>query len=269
VALEAIEMQLLALRNNDGNFAPECIVLEHPEWHRGVIGILASRVVDRTQRPALVMTTEDGQAHGSGRSIAGYHLLDALTEAHGSSDIANPLFTRFGGHAFAVGFSLPVERLDLLRERIHSHSSARLTKQMLLPRILCDLELAAEELCLDLLRWIERCAPFGLGNPEPVFVTRAVTLSDPPRIIKDRHVCLPLTTCADGKPISAIGWSRTGQRSWAERIATKNLTAGSIIDIVYRLRENLHPTFGRLELELMDLAESDPRTVSRSPPASD
>ena len=70
-ALDAIELQLLTLRDAAGEYAPECIVLDHPEWHRGVLGILASRVVDRTRRPALVMTSADGEAHGSGRSIAG------------------------------------------------------------------------------------------------------------------------------------------------------------------------------------------------------
>ena len=254
-ALEAIELQLLSLRDAAGDYAPECIVLDHPEWHRGVIGILASRVVDRTQRPALVMSTEDGQAHGSGRSIPGYHLLDAISAAHLTDP--DPLFTRFGGHAHAVGFSLPSDRMTLLRERIKSHSSARLTSQMLIPQLFCDVELAAADFCRDLYQWLLRCAPFGMGNPEPVFVTRNLTLSAAPRLIKERHLCLPLTACADGKPLSALGWSRNGQKTWPERVAANNLSAGSSIDIVYRLRENQHPTFGGLELELIDLEVSE------------
>src|SRR6185312_6013984 len=95
-ALEKIEAQLASLRDADGAFAAECIVLDDPDWHRGVLGILASRIVDRTGRPALVLTHEEGHAHGSGRSIAGFHLLDALTAVHGDG-----LFTRFGGHAHA------------------------------------------------------------------------------------------------------------------------------------------------------------------------
>jgi single-stranded-DNA-specific exonuclease len=254
-ALEAIELQLLSLRDSHGGYAPECIVLDHPEWHRGVIGILASRVVDRTRRPALVMTSEDGQAHGSGRSVAGYHLLDALTASHAVAP--DPLFTRFGGHAHAVGFSLPADRLGLLRERMKTHSSSRLTAEMLCPQIVCDLELAASDLCLELLRWIERCAPFGMGNPEPVFVTRGLTLASPPRVIKEKHVCLPLTARADGKPLSAMGWSRAGQTPWPERVAQDNLTRGSVIDILYRLRLNQHPTYGGLELEVIDLATGE------------
>ena len=249
-ALDAIDLQLLTLRNPAGDYAPQCIVLDHPEWHRGVLGILASRVVDRTRRPAIVVTTEGSEAHGSGRSIDGYHLLDALTAAHATDS----LFSRFGGHAHAVGFSLPAERLTLLRQRIGEHSATNLTVDLLTPTLPCDLELAPAEITLDLFRWIARCAPFGMGNPEPVFLTRGLTLAGPPRIVKDRHLCLPIASPTGEKPRSAMGWSRAGQISWADRATANNLAAGSIVDIVYRLRENQHPTYGGLELELVDIS---------------
>jgi len=251
-ALEAIERQLLTLRNGAG-YANECIVLDDPAWHRGVVGILASRVVDRTRRPALVMTTQDGHAHGSGRSIDGYHLLDALTASEAAE--AEPLFTRFGGHAHAVGFSLPVDRLGLLRERMRSHSAANLSAEMLTQRLCCDVEVEFSELSFDLLRWIERCAPFGRGNPEPVFVTRDLTLAAAPRTIKEKHICLQLAS-ADLPPLSAMGWSRPGQIAWMERAAESSLQLGSVIDLVYRLRENRHPIYGGLELDMIDFAVS-------------
>jgi single-stranded-DNA-specific exonuclease len=250
-ALEAIELQLMTLRDSSGEYPFECIVLDHPEWHRGVIGILASRVVDRTRRPALVLTSENGHAHGSGRSVEGFHLLDALTAVNAGD--ADPLFTRFGGHAHAVGFSLPTDRLAELRRRMQMHSGSLLTGEMLEQQIYCDLELEAADLTLDLLHWINRCAPFGMGNPEPVFVTRGLRVSAAPRVIKERHICLPLGTSADGKPLSAMGWSRNGQTSWADRSFQVNVTCNSDVDIVYRLRENRHPTFGGLELEMIDL----------------
>ena len=255
-ALDAIELQLLSLRNAVGDYPAECIVLDHPEWHRGVIGILASRVVERTFRPALVLTSEDGQSHGSGRSIDGFHLLDALT----AIDIAGPapLFTRFGGHAHAVGFSLPTDRLTQLRERMSLHSSSQLTDTPLVPRLRCDLEIQEFDITLDLLSWIDRCAPFGMGNPEPILVTRGLRLSGSPRIIKERHLCLPLVTSASGKPVSAMGWSRNGHTSWAQRSIDNALVAGSTVDLAYRLRENQHPIYGGLELELIDLEVRNP-----------
>jgi single-stranded-DNA-specific exonuclease len=107
-ALDAIDRTSLTLLDADGAYPADCLILDHPDWHRGVLGILASRVVDRTGRPALVLTHADGNAHGSGRSIPGFHLLDAITAADtGAPTPTAPLFHRFGGHAHAVGFSLP------------------------------------------------------------------------------------------------------------------------------------------------------------------
>ena len=100
--LAAIEKRLAG---DEALATDRLLVLDGDGWHRGVIGILASRVVERTNRPALVLAHEDNVAHGSGRSIPGFHLLDAITAAHEQSN--GTLFTRFGGHAHAVGFALP------------------------------------------------------------------------------------------------------------------------------------------------------------------
>ncbi len=249
-ALQAIELQLLTLGSH-----PVCLVLDHPSWHRGVLGILASRVVERTGRPALVLTSDATDAHGSGRSIAGFHLLDALTAVHAP----DALFTRFGGHAHAVGFSLPVARLAALRERMHLHSIALLTHDLITPELAIDLEIAPENLTPELFAWLDRCAPFGAGHPEPLVLIRNLTLSAPPRIIKQTHVCLPLVQTVGSqtvgiRPLNAMGWSRSHQTSWAER--TRNLAQGSTIDVVARLRQNAHPQFGGFELDLADLRPS-------------
>ncbi len=252
-ALEAIELQLLSLRDPAGAFAGECIVLDHPEWHRGVLGILASRVVDRTGRPALVIRSEAGEAHGSGRSIPGFHLLDALTAAHASESAAENLFTRFGGHAHAVGFSLPSHRLPALRARLRTHALATLRPELLSPCLECDLELDPADLTLDLLRWLERCEPFGMGNPEPLLLARGLVLAGPPRVIQDLHLCLPLSPAPNGQPRNAMGWSRFGRTSWAEYAQALGLTSGSRVDAVFTLRENKHPQYGGLELILQEL----------------
>ena len=256
-ALEAIELQLLSLRDPTGAFAGECIVLDHSEWHRGVLGILASRVVDRTGRPALVIRCEAGEAHGSGRSIPGFHLLDALTAAHAPESTSESLFTRFGGHAHAVGFSLPSHRLPALRARLRAHSHATLHPELLSPCIECDLEVDPQGLTLDLLRWIERCEPFGMGNPEPLLVARGLVVTGPPRIIQERHLCLPLGSTPDGQPRNAMGWSRSGRASWAERANALHLMPGSRVDAVFTLRENKHPQFGGIDLILQELAVPD------------
>src|SRR5260370_13218121 len=137
-ALEAIETQLATPNGISADLLAECIILDDPDWHRGVLGILASRIVDRTGRPALVLTHEDGHAHGSGRSIEGFHLLDALTAVHGEIDGLDTLFPRFGGHAHAVGVSRPFDRMNLLRHRMQFSGSTRLTKTLLAPTLQCN-----------------------------------------------------------------------------------------------------------------------------------
>ncbi|HEY6377402.1 MAG TPA: DHHA1 domain-containing protein, partial [Edaphobacter sp.] len=256
-ALEAIEAQLETMRGADGTFLPECIVLDDTDWHRGVLGILASRVVDRTGRPALVLTHEDGQAHGSGRSITGFHLLDALTRVHGvdgnaaAVGVDGVLFTRFGGHAHAVGFSLPSERVDKLRERMRSYGASLLTGSVLLPPLECDAELRLSDLTQEFFDWLTRCGPFGVGNREPVLLTRGVSLGAEVRIIKERHICLEIeTNCVAGR-LSALGWSRGAE--WVDRSTALELKRGSRIDIAYRLKAKTNPQFSGLELELVDL----------------
>ena len=256
-ALEAIEVQLESLRGPEGEFLAECIVLDDAGWHRGVLGILASRVVDRTGRPALVLTHEEGQAHGSGRSIQGFHLLDALTAVHTISSAINDvemdesMFTRFGGHAHAVGFSLPSDRVSLLRERMRRYGTPLLTGSLLIPHLECDAEVELSELTQDFFNWLTQCGPFGIGNREPVFVTRDLTLTAPVRLIKERHICLQLQNDGKAMRFSALGWSRSVD--WPARCEELTLQQGSRIDVAYRLKEKSNPQFPGLELEIVDM----------------
>jgi single-stranded-DNA-specific exonuclease len=257
-ALHAIEAQLETMRASNGDspndLPPECIVLDDPAWHRGVLGILASRVVDCTGRPALILThsQDDGQAHGSGRSIPGFHLLDALTAVHVlSQDDPTPVFTRFGGHAHAVGFSLPSEKLSLLRERLAKHAPALLTAPLLAPALVCDTELTPSDLTSPFTEALARCGPFGVGNPEPIFASFDLTLVAPIRLIQDKHVSLTLRQADSATTLIAVGWTR--RIDWPCLCASLNLQPGSRIDIAYRIRENTNPRFAGIDLELVEL----------------
>jgi single-stranded-DNA-specific exonuclease len=268
-ALHSIDEVLLTLLTPDSTYPADCLILDHPDWHRGVLGILASRVVDRTGRPALVITHADGVAHGSGRSIPGFHLLDAITAAHTTE--TTPLFHRFGGHAHAVGFSLPSDRLPLLRARMNSYAAPLFTGSLLLPPLPYDAELSLSDITPALFTWITRLAPFGIGNPEPLFLTRNLTLAAPIRFIQNKHICLQLTQSnADHKstasPIPALGWSRgpvpgATQSPWPARCTALALTTGSVVDVLYRIRQNTgpyaSPHLAGLELELRELRLAD------------
>ena len=259
-ALQAIDRELMSLRGAADEYPRECLILDNPEWHRGVLGILASRVVERTGRPALIVTLADGNAHGSGRSVPGFHLLDAITAAD-AADPAAPLFNRFGGHAHAVGFSLASERLPLLRARMKDYASTHLTPALLVPRLDYDAELSLAEITPELMAWVARVAPFGIDNPEPVFLTRCVTLAAPIRIIQEKHIALQLMQRgplqqSDPAAIPALGWSRDAI-GWPARCNRLALAKGSVVDVLYRLRHNTGPyassQFGGLELELAGL----------------
>ncbi len=238
----ATELQLLAQvteRLDEPAFktAP-AIVMDGEDWHRGVIGILASRIMDLTGKPALVIAHEAGEAYGSGRSVAGFHLLEALEQCAG-------LFTRFGGHAHAVGFSLPSERVPALRASIEAYAAGRLGSESLGRTIDCDAELPLDRITPVLFRQLRLLEPTGIGNREPVFVSGSVMLAAEPRYVKERHVRLQL---AEGSAsYAALAWR------WGDRVRAMALAPGDRLAVAYKLRENEHPEYGGLELEVVDL----------------
>jgi single-stranded-DNA-specific exonuclease len=162
-----------------------CVVIDGEGWHRGVIGITATRVVERYGRPTLVVSHDQGEAHGSGRSIRAFHLLDALESCH-------DLFHRYGGHAHAVGFSLPSHRVADLRAHLDAYARTRLTPDDFEPTLEADACIALEQVTPSLFRALEYLEPFGQGNPEPVFVATGVRMMAPPRVMKDKHIKLKL-----------------------------------------------------------------------------
>jgi single-stranded-DNA-specific exonuclease len=166
-----------------------CVVIDGDGWHRGVIGITATRVVERYGRPTLVLSHDAGEAHGSGRSIRAFHLLEAL-------ESCRDLFTRYGGHSHAVGFSLPSARVPELRAHLDQYARLRLTPADFEPILDLDAEIDLDQITPELFQALARLEPFGQGNPEPVFATRGARLMAPPKILKDKHVKLRLAAAA-------------------------------------------------------------------------
>jgi single-stranded-DNA-specific exonuclease len=245
-ALTAIEARLAS----DAELAADrLLVVDGDGWHRGVIGILASRVVERTAKPALVVCVEEGPegriAHGSGRSIDGFHLLNALESCAG-------LFTRFGGHAFAVGFALPAGKLPEFKRYLRLYAEDHLGSREPEHLLRIHAELPLDRITSVLVGWLRKLEPFGHGNPEPVFVARGARLLAPPRLMKERHLRLELAQdSVQPQPLPgtsgtlrAVGWNL------AARAAELGLTQGSLIDLAYRIRENEHPEYGGVEAEI-------------------
>ena len=247
--VEAAALALIEARlEDDAELADaRLLVVDGDGWHRGVIGILASRVVERTARPAIVVSVEDGVAHGSGRSVDGFPLLHALEP---SAD----LFTRFGGHAFAVGFAMPSANLPALKQRLRAYADEHLANREAEHLLRIDAELPLSHVTPVLAGWLRKLEPLGHGNREPVFLARGARLLSAPRIMKDCHIRLDLareapaqTAPRGGGAMRAVGWNL------AERASELGLAQGSTIDIAYRMRENPNPDFGGLEVEIMGM----------------
>lgn len=239
-ALQTIELRLMEDRSLE---TARLLVIDGEGWHRGVIGILASRVLDRTQKPTLVLTHEDGEAYGSGRSVDGFHLLEAIATC-------SDLFTRFGGHAHAVGFSLPSARVPELRSRLEAYAATHLSEENLCGEVRCEAELPLDQLTPELQSWLCRFAPYGMENPEPVLLTRRLRVSAVPRVMKERHIRLRLTQGPTGPSFSAVGWNL------AERTQQLEIEENSLIDVAYQLRESDSRFGGGMELELIDIQRS-------------
>src|ERR1700676_3922049 len=168
-----------------------CIVIDGEGWHRGVIGITATRIVERYKRPTVVISRDGAEAFGSGRSIRAFHLLDAI-------ESCAPLFSRYGGHSHACGFAMPSANVAELRAKLDTFARARLTLPDFDPILDLDAELALADVTPELFRALQLLEPYGMGNPEPIFAARAIQLTAPPRILKDKHVKLKLRAGAIG-----------------------------------------------------------------------
>ena len=250
-----------------------CVVLDGEGWHRGVIGITASRVVERHGRPTLVISREGDEAHGSGRSIPAFHLLHAI-------ESCPELFSRYGGHAHAVGFALPSANVEKLRQHLDAYARARLSPADFEPQLEFDRELPLSEVTPELHQALLLLEPFGMDNREPVFAAREVRLMAPPQAVKDKHVKLRLAAAVKHdrvvtglRPVAGQSPATTrasSSSSWRDNISYKamgwrlkescdrlKLLVGDRLDIAYSLGMNDHPEFGGLELTLRDVKRSE------------
>jgi single-stranded-DNA-specific exonuclease len=197
------------------------LVLGCETWHRGVIGIVASKLKDLFYRPVLLFTYDDGRAFGSGRSISEFSLIECLDECR-------DVFLDYGGHTLAVGCVLPRERVPLFKERANAVAEARLTGDDLRRKIRIDAELNFSEVDDIFIQDYRRLSPFGVANPKPVFLTRRVEILGFPRLIQDKH--LKFLARHGGRMFEVIGWDRA---NWLPEIKR-----GDQVSLVYSLQSS-------------------------------
>jgi single-stranded-DNA-specific exonuclease len=181
--------------------------------------------------------------------VKGFPLLDALTAVHAES--GSSLLTRFGGHAHAVGFSLPSERVAELRDGMLRYAASQAGSLIASDEPECDAELRLAEITPDFLGALEQLGPFGMGNSEPIFLSRGLRLTTALKVIKERHLRLNAEDPTDGARFGGMAWSR--QTDWAALSRAESWAQGDSLDLAYRLRRNWHPDFGGWELEVVAL----------------
>lgn len=217
------------------------VVLAAEGWHPGVIGIVASRVVERIHRPAVLVALDGRAGRGSARSIPGFHLYEALSACREH-------LRRFGGHRQAAGMDLDRGELEAFRARFNAEARSRLSADDLRPVVRPDLELPLEAVGLDLIHWLEYLGPHGIANPRPLFLARGVTL-ERPRTLKERH--LKVTLRSGSATLDAIGFGL------AELHPPDDL-GGVRYDVLVKLDRNEWRGVARPQAHIVDLVPSGP-----------
>ncbi len=210
------------------------------DWHKGVVGIVASRCIEKYYKPTIVLTQSGDKAVGSARSVLGFDLYEALCEC-------SEVLTQFGGHTFAAGMTLPLENVDKLREKFEEVVQKRLPYEMRIPTLDIDVEVPLHALTEKFYQVMMRMSPFGPGNMQPVFLARNVKLFRQPLILKEKHIKLWLKQ-GESLVYEAIGFN------FADKCETLN--EGDLIDICFTLGLNEFRGLKTLQLFVKDLKSS-------------
>ena len=214
------------------------IVLAREGWHPGVIGIVASRIVEETARPAVLIALKDGEGKGSGRSVSAFDL-------HGGLAACRDLLVRFGGHRAAAGITIAEGNVAMFARRFNEVATERLTPDDLVPELRIDLEVPIDEANADLETLLRHFEPFGVGNAAPMLVSRGVRLAAAPRTVGGEHLKLSLATATGA--LEAIGWGM------ASRCA--ELDPALPVDVAFRLERDEWNGASRLQAKLADVRQ--------------
>jgi single-stranded-DNA-specific exonuclease len=214
------------------------VLIVHGEgWHFGVVGIVASRLLERYHKPSIVLTVEQKIARGSGRSIPGFDIFQALTAC-------NEYLIEYGGHKGAVGLSLQTKDIDKFRDAMNEYAADRLNREENAPRLVIDAEVEPEDLTLENVSCLSALEPLGSGNPPPIFCIRDVGLLELPKVVGRDH--LKLLLCKDGLSLPAIGFSMSESYPEIHDLARK-------FDLAFTPYINQWRGYKNVEAEIKDI----------------
>ena len=216
-------------------------VLYNPSWKKGVIGIVASRLIETYYRPTVILTESNGFATGSARSVQGYDLYQAI-------EACSDLLESFGGHMFAAGLTLKKENIRPFMDRFEQFVNSTISEEQLVPRVFVDSELSFSEINEDFFNILSKFQPFGPDNMSPVFVTRNVTDSGTGKMVgsNGEHLRLDLRQpSSSAKTFPAIAFSQADQ--------FEHIKEGNPVDICYSIEMNEFRGSRNLQLNIKDI----------------
>ncbi len=212
-------------------------VLNHKDWHEGIIGIVASKLCEKFYRPCILLSESENKCKGSGRSIDGLNLFDALSNCE-------DVLTAFGGHSLAAGLSILPENIPIFRERINKYAKQLLTEDKLIPKLYIDCKLNPKNITIEWAEAMKRLEPFGAGNEIPVFALSDAEIISASGLGEEaKHLRIKLQK--DGMTFNAVGF---GMGEFL-----KELKSGEKIDIAYNLNINTYQGKDNLQLLIKDI----------------
>lgn len=231
------EQALAMIRESETMTRAKSTVLFDATWHKGVIGIVASRCIEHFHRPTIILTQSHDKAAGSARSVPGFDVYEAIEECA-------DLLEQFGGHTFAAGMTMPVNNIDAFRKKFEEVVARRIKEEQLTPLVDIDLPMDFSEIDAKLFRILKQMGPFGPHNPQPVFMTEDVYLANEPIIMKEKHLKLNVFqggSSSRGHTLTAVGFGFGHLAS--------QLQAGKPFSICYQVEQNFYN--GNVSLQLM------------------
>ena len=233
--LLAVARQLVSY--STGHVPTYGLVLSGEGWHPGVIGIVASRIVEDTGRPAVLIALDaEGHGKGSGRSIPAFDL-------HAALGACSEFLVRYGGHRSAAGVTVERAQVANFARAFNETARARLTADDLVPELRIDIEMPLGAASAELEALLRHFEPFGIGNATPMLVSRGVRIASRPRVLKGDG--LKVTLEQDGATIDAIGWGMGWQ--------APRLGEGTVVDVAYRLERDDYRGEQTLQARLSDI----------------
>lgn len=235
---EAIEMARQKVEQKN-----RILVVASSNWHRGIVGLVAARLVERFCRPSLAISIEDGMAHGSARSIGEYNITVGL-------EACSEILAKYGGHAKAAGFTLGATDIQTLDELINAHAADKILDEHMTPKLDVEAWVRFSSIDFELCQQIKRLEPFGLGNPRPIIATKCVRFASQPSVLKEKHLKGRLKDETGGE-FEAVWWN--GVNELIERGVSLEKLYQSTFDVAYEIETRVWRDLVKIQLSIKDI----------------